>query len=266
MPIRYTIESLNLTKPVDSKLKVVKFIKTDSGKRCLAVCVCGKSVITKPYRVANGHTKSCGCLVVDIIKVRSTKYFPVVKEIYSSYKSMMNRCYNTNNSHYKYYGAKGVTVCEEWRNDYQKFLDWSLVNGWGKGLQIDKDILGNGFLYSPTTCKWVTSKENSQNKTTNKIYEYRGIKMTISEISKIVKIPANVLSMRMYSRNGKTLEDAISMGKPTGKSGNTQYHNFDGNKLSLMSIAKLKNVSYSALRRYVNDLHLPLEEALKTIQ
>lgn len=83
--------------------------------------------------------------------------------VYRAYHHMLERCYKPNTKHYDKYGGKGVTVCDEWKNDYLAFKKWSLDNGWEKGLEIDKDILSKGLkTYSPSTCKWVTHKENCQ--------------------------------------------------------------------------------------------------------
>ncbi len=80
--------------------------------------------------------------------------------IYNSWHNMCHRCYYPKHESYKNYGAKGVVVCEEWKTNYHSFLDWSLANGWKPGLQLDKDIKGTGYLYSPETCLWVTRQQN----------------------------------------------------------------------------------------------------------
>lgn len=79
---------------------------------------------------------------------------------------MKRRCYSKKNKDYKYYGEKGVTICNEWVNDFESFLSWSLNNGYKNNLTIDKDILCDELkiypkIYSPYTCKWVTVSENS---------------------------------------------------------------------------------------------------------
>ena len=73
---------------------------------------------------------------------------------------MISRCYNDKNQAYGSYGAKGVIVCDEWRNDYYLFEKWALSNGYVRGLELDKDIKGNSKLYSPQTCLWVSKRKN----------------------------------------------------------------------------------------------------------
>ena len=79
---------------------------------------------------------------------------------------MKGRCYGVNNSAYRYYGLKGVTVCDEWINDFEAFEKWAFANGWKKGLHIDKDLIceRDGIspkIYSPQTCIIVSKGVNS---------------------------------------------------------------------------------------------------------
>ncbi len=82
--------------------------------------------------------------------------------LYYVWQAMKMRCYNENYKDYKYYGAKGVKMCDEWFNDFEPFYKWAMNNGYKKGLQVDKDIKGIGKLYGPDSCVFVTPKINSQ--------------------------------------------------------------------------------------------------------
>lgn len=87
--------------------------------------------------------------------------------LYNVWSKMKSRCYNRNNKDYSTYGAEGVTVCKEWKEDFEKFYKWSMENGWEPGLQIDKDILCrqkniHPFIYSPSTCMYISSAHNAQ--------------------------------------------------------------------------------------------------------
>lgn len=261
MVYAYTIEEINKLKPIDSRLTAIEFVKTDRGKLTRCQCSCGKECLVKGHRIVSGHSRSCSCYNKDITRKRSTKYYPVVKPIYFSFKSMMSRCYDNRVKGFRYYGGKGVRVCDEWYNNYQNFLDWSLANGWAEGLEIDKDIRGDGMLYSPDTCMWVTPLENTQNTTAHKRHLFNGKKMSVAKVAKLTGIPANVLSMRMSSR-GRTMEQVVAMGPKTGKSGNTKFFDYKGITISLMAIAKLEGIRYGNLRRDVNDLNIPLNEAI----
>ncbi len=81
--------------------------------------------------------------------------------LYSIYYGMKQRCYNPNNQHYKWYGGKGITICNEWLDDngLQRFIEWSLNNGYEENLSIDR-VNPNGN-YAPDNCRWVTPSVNS---------------------------------------------------------------------------------------------------------
>lgn len=90
--------------------------------------------------------------------------------LYGVWKSMTQRCYNKNDPRYKDYGGRGITICDEWKNNFQTFYDWSYSNGYsdeklpsGKNiLSIDRiDVNGN---YTPSNCKWSNDKEQASNK------------------------------------------------------------------------------------------------------
>ncbi|MCL4419179.1 hypothetical protein M1146_03700, partial [Patescibacteria group bacterium] len=117
------------------------------------LCVCGKSVFYEFNSVKSGHSKSCGCSRNGKILISSEK-----QPLKSIWNNMISRCYNHRNISYKNYGYVGVEVCEEWRIDFYSFYNWAIENGWQKGLQLDKDIKGNGLLYSPDNCLFVTRK------------------------------------------------------------------------------------------------------------
>ena len=86
--------------------------------------------------------------------------------LYQIWRGMKRRCTEPNAMGYNLYGAKGVTVCNEWLTSYTKFKEWSLANGYTDTMTIDKDELceAKGIspkIYSPDTCIWKPRKENS---------------------------------------------------------------------------------------------------------
>lgn len=94
--------------------------------------------------------------------------------LYKVWNGMIDRCHKPDRENYKWYGVKGVVVCDEWRNDYISFYNWAIQNGYKEGLQLDKDIKGTGKLYSPDTCLFVTGNDNMRSRTDNNYIEYNG--------------------------------------------------------------------------------------------
>ncbi len=110
---------------------------------------------------------------------------------------VIGRCYKNNNKAYPIYGGRGVVVCDEWKNDRVAFMDWAVENGYQIGLQLDKDIKGDGFLYSPNTCCFVTSKENNNHKRKNVCIEYKGERKTLTQLFEISGIIPNTIKARL---------------------------------------------------------------------
>ena len=136
---------------------------------------------------------------------------PVVfPRIYSIWKGMIWRCHKVskvNCNSYRRYRGRGITVCDEWRNDFRKFLDWSLENGYASDLSIDR--IDNNGGYSPQNCRWATSRQQSDNKTVGHRWMYveiDGERYTYAEAADKFKIPIGRLRMRFaYGYRGKDL-------------------------------------------------------------
>jgi hypothetical protein len=74
---------------------------------------------------------------------------------------MKNRCYNSSRPDFKFYGGRGITICDDWLEDFKKFYDWSMQNGYSDDLTTDRINSNKG--YSPENCRWVTMKVQRKN-------------------------------------------------------------------------------------------------------
>lgn len=111
------------------------------------------------------------------------------------YDRMRSRCYNPAASKYEYYGGKGITICEEWRQSFQAFEAWALAHGYADTLTIDRKD-GNG-PYSPSNCRWATWKEQGRNRSNNHLLTYDGQTMPIAEFAERYGIPEKALYKRI---------------------------------------------------------------------
>lgn len=141
------------------------------------VCECGTKKTVGVAELSGGVTKSCGCLVIEQVTSLAYKHGGEGSVLYSVWHGMKVRCSNKNSQNYKIYGGRGISVCKEWTESFGSFRDWAEVNGYGKGLQIDRiDVNGN---YEPSNCRWVTPKVNGNNRRDNVLMTAFGETMTM---------------------------------------------------------------------------------------
>ena len=145
-----------------NKLTVIEVLNT-SPKKLLCRCDCGNETVVFKSNLLRGHTKSCGCNRSKNAKKLFTKHGLAGTRVHRIWVEMIHRCYLESDTSYKKYGARGITVCDEWRNDFKAFYDWAMSNGYSDELTIDRiDGTGN---YEPTNCRWATYKEQNLNRT-----------------------------------------------------------------------------------------------------
>ena len=172
----------------------------------LCQCACGKKVIVSGENLKYGVTKSCGCYCLDKIKEKNTKHGSTKTRLYHIYCKMKERCYNKTCKAYKNYGGRGITVCEEWLEDFTHFEKWAKENGYSEKLSIDRiNVNGN---YEPTNCRWVTDKIQCNNRRSNRFIEYNGEVRTVAEWVDITGIPYGTLYSRL--RKNKPMNEVFN--------------------------------------------------------
>lgn len=135
------------------------------GTNAAWICKCDCGNITKPIYGSSlrcGRTKSCGCIHREGLIHRNTTHGKYSSKLYGVWNCMKQRCNNPKNNRFHDYGGRGITVCNEWKDDFQAFHDWAMSNGYAEGLSIDRiDVNGN---YEPSNCRWVTMLEQRHNR------------------------------------------------------------------------------------------------------
>lgn len=130
-------------------------------------CDCGNETTVDVCQLVEGKTKSCGCLKDEVLSSGNKVHGGRYDRLYHVYANMKNRCYNENADDYKYYGGRGIRICDEWLNDYLSFKKWAYDSGYDdtavKGeCTIDRiDVNGN---YEPSNCRWVSMDVQSKNR------------------------------------------------------------------------------------------------------
>ena len=103
--------------------------------------------------------------------------------LYECWNSMISRCFNKNTKTYVHYGARGITVCDDWKNDFKKFYNWATHNGYQDNLTLDRiNVNGN---YEPSNCRWIEKKEQPNNRRNSIRIKYNGNYITMKEMSEI---------------------------------------------------------------------------------
>lgn len=126
----------------------------------VCVCVCGATAIVRGNNLRSGKTRSCGCYQKDRVKETKTTHNMSSTRLYRVWRGMLDRCTNKKNKSFINYGARGISVCQQWR-DPVVFMLWALKNGYSLGLEIDrKNNTGN---YEPSNCRFITKLENLKN-------------------------------------------------------------------------------------------------------
>lgn len=133
----------------------------DGRAQWLCLCECGEIKVKLGKLLLNGHCKSCGCGEYENRVNNITSHKLSNTRLYNIWCAMKQRCYYSKHKDYHNYGGRGITVCEEWKNDFKSFYDWSITHGYADNLTIDRmDVNGN---YEPNNCRWATAKEQRLN-------------------------------------------------------------------------------------------------------
>lgn len=109
---------------------------------------------------------------------------------------MKSRCYNTNDDHYKNYGERGISICEEWLNDYQVFAEWAMQSGFDEKLTIDR--IDNNGDYEPSNCRWVSNLRQANNKSTNILVNIGDKTQSVADWCRELNLNYGTVKRRVY--------------------------------------------------------------------
>jgi hypothetical protein len=169
-------------------------------------CDCGTIKAIAGRSLSYGASTSCGCVKSAKLRAQSTIHGLSNSPGYKNWQAMIQRCTDPNHVSYAKYGARGITVCDEWKT-FAGFAKDMLPKPFGNA---SLDRIDNATVYSKATCKWSTPEEQSNNKTNNIIATLDGETKPLAEWAKIYGIPYGTLRHRIQAK-GMPLKDALKM-------------------------------------------------------
>lgn len=198
---------INLTGQKFGRLEVLERDENDKQNKPLWLCRCDckNEVIVSGAHLKSGNTQSCGCLQREKATKHGHRKNGKQTGFYTIWINMIQRCTNPKHKSYKYYGGRGITVCDEWLifSNFER----DMGSNWKPGLTIErKDKNGN---YCEENCKWATMKEQTRNKRNNCYVTYKEKRWLFVELCEEHNMPYGVVYHRYYNY-GWTLEASLT--------------------------------------------------------
>ena len=156
LPKPILIEDLGMMYPTENS-------KRKRGFGIYKCGFCGTKFKAHTLNVKFGNTKSCGCYQKRRASETNKTHGLIGIKLYYTWAKIKDRILNLKNKQYNDYGGRGITICEEWKNDFVSFYNWAIENGYeeNKGLSIDR--IDNEGNYCPENCRWATKTIQNRN-------------------------------------------------------------------------------------------------------
>lgn len=174
--------------------------------KVLCRCDCG---VVREVCVGNlkrGGSRSCGCLLRET-NVKRCRLIPDASvagsRLYGVWATVKSRCFNPNFPKYARYGARGITMCDRWKNSFVDFL--ADMGEPPEGYTLER--IDNNGNYCPENCRWATRKEQSRNQSTNRVGIVDGQTMCVAEASERFGVKYRTIIGRL--NRGLTMEQAV---------------------------------------------------------
>lgn len=176
------------------------------GRRGVAnwacLCDCGRSLHVPGGALTSANTRSCGCIRIELITTHGNSKHP----LYNTWRNMIRRCHDEGNKLYRYYGARGISVCNEWHgaDGFRRFVE----DMGPKPVGLTLERVNNDGQYSKGNCRWETYTTQERNRRSNRLITYEGKTACLSEWAAAFGISHAALSWRLSK--GMPLDRAMT--------------------------------------------------------
>jgi len=222
--------------------------KMTNRQLCMCVCECGTKKDITPAELNRGTTLSCGCARSELKRAMSKyggKSVTYTAE-YTSWRHMMDRCYNVNNSRYKDYGNRGITVCERWHDFENFFADMG-----ERPQDFTLERINNDGEYCPENCKWASKVDQARNKRNNHNIAYEGRTQCVAAWEEELGLGSGVIKARINKYSDPDIQDVLFAPLKSPKT-----IEYNGDKRTISDWSSLLNIPvdvlYYRLREYPN--------------
>ncbi len=210
----------DLTGQIFGRLTVIKVAQPGTRKiklKWLCECECGNLKDIGANELIHGDTKSCGCWRKDAPKIHNKTHGMTKTTTYKTWAHIISRCTNLKHNDYKYYGGRGITVCESWRK-FENFL----ADMGEKPERLEIDRIDNTRGYFKENCRWITHKTNCRNFRRNRLLIFKGQTRTLIEWSELTGLGESAIRHRL--KRGWSIEKALTQPLIKGRPSFTYTH------------------------------------------
>lgn len=180
-------------------------------------CDCGKEIDVWYAHLKKGQY-SCGCVKRRLISEKKKTHGKSDTKLFDVWRHMRERCYKKYHKSYKDYGGRGIKVCDEWENNFNAFYEWAIVNGYDENapfMQCTLDRIDVNGNYEPSNCRFISIKEQCNNRRNNHFIEYNGEMHTIAQWSEIIGVSYGALYQRL--KNGWSIGETLGFEPHNGR-------------------------------------------------
>ena len=158
-------------------------------KQCICRCDCGRLYKRDYFKLKYGLVAQCReCYL-------RTRHHLNHTRIHKCWVAMKQRCYNPTEKAHKWYGLRGIKVCNQWKNDFLAFYNWAMAHGYNDTLTIDRiDVNGD---YCPENCRWVNQETQSNNRRSNISVTINGRTQNLTQWCKELGLPRGRIFARV---------------------------------------------------------------------